>query len=151
MNLGTWAPDLPEHGHKGLVKARNAYSGILGYEPIKSLSQVTAALGQTWKGGGAFKGSDGTTVLLAGSNAGLYRLTATTSTSVVAGSYSANWFFVQFGDKVVCVNGGAPLKYNITAATGATLGGSPPTCSYAAVVRDFVFRNGVFLEFHFWF
>jgi hypothetical protein len=37
MKLGM-APDLPEFGHEGLVKARNAYSGILGYEPIKALS-----------------------------------------------------------------------------------------------------------------
>jgi hypothetical protein len=142
MKLGSYQPDLPEFGHDGLVKARNAYSGVLGYEPIKALSQVTAALGAAWKGGGAFKGADGTTALLAGANGGLYRLTSTTSTNVVSGSYTASWFFVQFGDKVVCVNGGAPLKYNITAATGATLGGSPPTCQFAAVVRDFVFLAG---------
>jgi hypothetical protein len=142
MQLGSWTPDLPEFGHPGLVKARNAYSGVLGYEPIKALSPIYAALGQAWKGGGAFTGSDGTTALLAGSNAGLYRLTATTSTSVYAGSYTANWFFAQFGDKVVCVNGGAPLKYTITAGTAAALGGSPPTCSYPAIVRDFVFLAG---------
>jgi hypothetical protein len=142
MKLGSYAPDLPEFGHEGLVKARNAYSGVLGYEPIKALSQVTAALGEAWKGGGAFKGSDGTTVLLAGANGGLYRLTATTSTNASAGAYTANWFFAQFGDKVVCTNGGAPLKYNIVAATAAALGGSPPTCQFPAIVRDFVFLAG---------
>jgi hypothetical protein len=142
MKFGGWAPDLPEFGHKGLVKARNAYSGILGYEPIKSLSAVTAALPYAWKGGGAFQGADGTIALLAGTNSGLYRLTATTSTSILAGSYSANWFFQQFGDKVVCLNGGAPLKYTISAGTAAALGGSPPTCSYGAIVKDFVFLAG---------
>jgi hypothetical protein len=140
--LGSWSPDLPEFGHPGLVKARNAYSGILGYEPIKALSQVTAALGATWRGGGAFTGSDGTSVLLAGANGGLYRLTSTTSTLASAGVYTSNWFFVQFGDLVICVNGGAPLKYNITDATAAALGGSPPTCQYAAIVKDFVFLAG---------
>jgi hypothetical protein len=142
MKLGPWTPDLPEHGHAGLVKARNAYSGVLGYEPIRSLSQVTAALPVTWRGGGAFQGADGTTALLAGSNSGLYRLTSSAATSVVAGTYSANWFFVQFGDKVVCLNGAAPLKYTISAGVGAALGGSPPTCQYGAVVRDFVFLAG---------
>jgi hypothetical protein len=136
------APDLAEFGHGFLVRARNAYAGVLGYEPIRGLSAVTGAIGQAWKGGGAFTGADGTTALLAGTNAGLYRLTSTTSTSVHADTYSAIWNFVQFGDKVVCVNGGAPLKYNITAGTAAVLGGSPPTSSYAAIVRDFVFLAG---------
>jgi hypothetical protein len=142
MKFGSWTPDLPEFGHGGLVKARNAYSGILGYEPIKSLSVVTAALPVAWKGGGAFQGADGTTVLLAGTNSGLYRLTSSTATSVSAGTYSANWFFVQFGDKVVCLNGAAPLKYTISAGTGAALGGSPPTSQYGAIVKDFVFLAG---------
>lgn len=136
------APDLPEYGHEFLVKARNAYSGVLGYEPIKALSPLTAAIGNAWKGSGAFQGADGTIALLAGTNAGLYRLTSTTSTLVSSGTYSANWFFVQFGDKVVCVNGGAPLKYTLSAGTATALGGSPPTCQYAAIVRDFVFLAG---------
>lgn len=142
MKFGSWAPDLPEFGHDGLVKARNAYSGVLGYEPIKSLSAVTAALGAAWRGGGAFTGADGSTALLAGANGGLYRLTSTTSTNVSSGSYSANWFFSQFGDKVVCANGGAPLKYTISTGTAAALGGSPPTCQFPAIVKDFVFLAG---------
>ena len=136
------APDLPEAGHEFLVTARNAYAGILGYEPIRSLAQITAAVGEAWKGGGAFKGSDGTTALLAGANGGLYRLTSTTSTLVSAGAYSAIWDFRQFGDLVICINGAAPLKYNITAGTAAALGGSPPTCSYGAIGRDQVFLAG---------
>jgi hypothetical protein len=142
MKLGSFAPDLPEFGHEGLVKARNAYSGVLGYEPIKALSQVTVAIGEAWRGGGAFTGADGSTALLAGANGGLYRLTSTTSSNISAGAYTANWFFAQFGDKVICVNGGAPLKYNITASTAGALGGSPPTSQYVAIVRDFVFLAG---------
>jgi hypothetical protein len=142
MKLGSWSPDLPEHGHEGLVKARNAYSGVLGYEPIKALSAVTAALPYDWKGGGAFVGEDGTTAMLSGTNSGLYTLTASTATSVYAGSYTANWFFAQFGDLVVCANGDAPLKFTLSAGTAAVLGGSPPTCSYVAIVGDFVFLGG---------
>jgi len=136
------APDLPEHGHGFLVSARNAYSGVLGYEPVRALSAVTADLGRTWKGGGAFEGPDGTITLVAGTNDGLYTLTSSASTSKYAGSYSANWFFVQFGDNVICANGAAPLKYTLSTATGALLGGSPPTTQYCAVVRDFVVLAG---------
>jgi len=142
MKLGSWAPDLPEFGHEGLVKARNAYSGILGYEPIKALSAVTYVLPYAWKGGGAFVGPDGTTTLLAGTDNGLYRLTSSSATSIVAGSYTANWFMAQFGNLVISVEGGAPLKYSLSAGTGAALGGSPPTSSYIAIVRDFVFLAG---------
>lgn len=142
MQLGSWSPDLPEFGHQGLVKARNAYSGVLGYEPIKALSQVTAALPYNWRGGGAFQGADGTAILLAGTDSGLYRLTSTTATSIVVGTFSSNWFFAQFGDYVICLNGGAPLKYTISLGSGTTLGGSPPTSSYAAIVNDFVFLAG---------
>jgi hypothetical protein len=142
MKFGSWTPDLPEFGHDGLVKARNAYSGVLGYEPIKALSVVTAALPYAWKGGGAFQGADGTTALLAGTNNGLYRLTATTQTSIASGSYTANWFFCQFGNLVLCFNGATPLKYTLTSGVGTSLGGSPPTCAFGAIVRDFVFVGG---------
>ena len=143
MKLGTWAPDLPEFGHGGLVKARNAYSGILGYEPIKALSQVSAALPEAWRGSGAFKGPDGTVTLLAAGDSGLYSLTATNVTALFGiAPYSSPWFFYQFGDTVVCINGAAPLKYTLSTAAAGTLGGSPPTCSYGAIVRDFVFLAG---------
>jgi hypothetical protein len=124
------------------VKARNAYSGVLGYEPIKALSPVTGNLGRTWRGGGSFSGEDGTVAMLAGTDDGLYTLTSTSSAVASAGTYSANWDFVQFGDIVVCINGGAPLKYTLSTGVAATLGGSPPTCSYSAIVRDFVFVAG---------
>ena len=209
------APDLPEYGHPFLVKARNAYAGVLGYEPIKSLAVLTAGLptGCTWKGSGAFQGLDGTVALIAGTNGsftlattgnttnannviasvanttglipgmsvtgtgipasttissisgsnvtisnnatatatgvaltfsgpGLFRLTSTTATDLYLGTYTAPWFFGQFGDKVVCVNGAAPLKYTISSGLAATLGGSPPNASYVAIVRDFVFLAG---------
>lgn len=142
MKFGSWTPDLPEHGHDGMVKARNAYSGILGYEPIRALSVITAALPATWKGGGAFKGPDGTTTLIAATNGGLYILTASAATLSTAGVYTANWYFYQFSNLVVCVNGGAPLKYNLSAGTSAALGGTPPTSSYGAIVKDFVFLAG---------
>jgi hypothetical protein len=142
VKLGTWAPDLPEFGHDGLVKARNAYSGILGYEPIKALSQVTAELPDTWRGGGAFRAPDGSITLLAATDPGLHTLTATTATNIASGAYTGNWFFYQFGDIVICLQGGAPVKVTLSTGVAAALGGSPPTSSYGAIVRDFVFLAG---------
>lgn len=142
MKLGPWMPDLPEHGHKGLVTARNAYSGMLGYEPIKALSAVTAALPAAWKGGGAFAGLDGTVQMLAATSAALYTLTASTATSVHTVASTAPWYFAQFGNLVVCVNGGAPVKYTLSTSLAAALAGTPPTSQYVAIVKDFVILAG---------
>lgn len=137
------APDLPEYGHEFLVKARNCYSGVLGYEPVKSPSALTAALPAAWLGSGAFRDPTGVvTLLAAASGLGLYTLTATTATNVYSSASTANWFFVQFGGIAITVNGGPPVKYNLSAGTAALLGGSPPNASMAAIVRDFVFLAG---------
>lgn len=143
VSLGSWMPDLPEHGHDGLVTARNAYAGTLGYEPIRSPSPVTAAMPVNWTGGGAFQGSSGSTVLLAGSTSALYRLTSSTATSVLEVTGNLPYHFAQFGDLVIGVHGGAPVRYSLATNLAASLGGSPPASSMIAVQsNDFVFLAG---------
>ena len=136
--FGPMSPDLPQHGHDGLVLARNCYAGVLGYEPIKAPTAITSALPATWKGGGAFQGTGGNTALLAAAAAGLYTLTSSAATLVHAVATTTQWFFAQFGDLVIGTHGGAPVKFTLTAGTGAALGGSPPSASMVAVARDFV-------------
>lgn len=136
MLLGSWAPDLPEYGHGELVTARNCYSAALGYAPVHSPSAVSGALTEAWTGGGAFQAIDGTKALLAGTNAALYLLSGTTVTSKTTGTWSSPWYFAGFGNLVIGVNGGAPIKYTITTALAATLGGSPPNCSMVAIWGD---------------
>jgi hypothetical protein len=142
MILGSWAPDLPPFGHSELVEARNTYSNLLGYAPVRSLSAVTAAMGENWTGAGAFQSIDGVNVLLAGTGTDLYKLTASAATSKLAGAFISPWFFAQFGNFVLGVNGGAPVKYNIGTDTAASLGGSPPSSTMIAIVRDQVFVAG---------
>jgi hypothetical protein len=142
VQLGSWAPDLPEYGHGNLVTARNCYSTSLGYAPVKALSSVTAAMGETWSGAAAFTAYDGTKVLLAGTAAHLYTLTTSAATSILTVSSGKPWYFAQFGNFVIGVNGDTPQKYTITANTIAALGGSPPDASMVAIVRDQVFLAG---------
>ena len=142
MKLGSWAPDLPPHGHGELVTARNCYSTAIGYAPVKSLSAVTAAMSEAFTGAGAFTAIDGTKVLLAGTNSALYTLTSSAATSKTTGSWSSPWRFGQFGNFVIGVNGDAPVKYTITTGLAASLGGSPPDASMIAIVRDQVFLAG---------
>lgn len=141
-DLSAWLPDLPPYNHGGLVIARNVYASPIGYKPIKSLSAVTAALPYAWKGGGSFIDVDNTTVTLAGTNSGLYAYISGAWVSKYAGTYTANWNFAQFGSNVIGANGGAPVKYTIGTATGALLGGTPPSATMVAIVRDFVFLAG---------
>jgi hypothetical protein len=137
------APDLPERGHGFLVKARNCYSGVLGYEPVRSPSALTAALPAAWVGSGAFRDPTGVvTLLAAASGLGLYTLTATAATNVYSSGSTANWFFIQFGSLAIGLNGGPPVKYNLASGAAALLGGSPPSASMGAVVKDFVFLAG---------
>lgn len=142
MILGSWAPDLPPFGHNELVTARNCYSSVLGYRPVRELSAVTAALPEAWSGAGAFQGISGTKVLLAGTGVALYTLTASAATAVHTVSSSSHWRFAPFGNFVICVNGGAPVNYNIGAGTAANLAGSPPTSSMVAIWRDQVALAG---------
>ena len=143
VDLGAWQPDLPEHGHDGLVTARNCYYLEGGYRPVKAPTAFTAALPFGWKGGGYFKGATGNTALLAGTNSGLYAYSGGAWVSKFAGSYTAPQFFAQFGDLVINVNGSAPAKYTLTSGLGAALAGTPPAASMIAIVDPgFVFLAG---------
>ncbi|HEY6868831.1 MAG TPA: hypothetical protein VI199_03640, partial [Novosphingobium sp.] len=134
-NFSEWLPDLPAYGNPGLTIARNVYASPIGYKPIKAISQVTNALPVTWKGGGSFNNIDGTTATVAGTNSGLYAYISGAWTLKYSGTYSARWAFAQWGGFVIGVNGAAPVKYTITTATGAALGGTPPSATMTAIVR----------------
>jgi hypothetical protein len=141
-DFGPWLPDLPGYGHAGLALARNVYPSTIGYKPIKDFSAVTTALPSTWRGGGSFINTDGTTVTLAGTDGGLYAYISSAWVNKVSGTYSAQWRFAQYGAFVIGVNGSAPVKYTIGTATGAALGGTPPSATMIGIVRDFVFLAG---------
>jgi len=144
-DFGTWAPDLPEFKHDGLVTARNVYAGPLGYEPLRPLTAITSdnTIG-TWLGGGAFEDSEGDITLIAGTTGGVEIYGSGTWSNVYSDPYSAKWFFAQFGDTLIGVSDAdePPVAYNMAAGTAALLGGSPPEASMIAIVRDFVFLAG---------
>lgn len=140
--FGEWLPDLPAYGHDGLVTCRNVIPGPNGYEPVKTLSEIRGALPYTWLGGGVFN-SNGTQALLAWTTNGLYADIAAAWVSKYAAAYTLPGRMIQFGDLVIILNGGAPVKYTIATAAGAVLAGSPPSSSMGAVVDPgFIFLAG---------
>lgn len=138
---GQWSPDLPPHLTDTLTIARNVYFAPNGYRPMRGFQAIAPAL-SGWKGGTAFIGSDKTASLLSGTATDLYRYSGGAWSSVLGSLTADRWRFSQFGDAAICVNGSAPVRYDLVLGTAATLGGSPPACDLVATVRDFVVVAG---------
>jgi hypothetical protein len=139
--FGEWAPDLaPVQG--GVERCVNVLPMPNGYRPVESFAAITVALPERFAGGGAFLSSSGVAHLLAGTANRLTRYDAGAWASKVSGLSVTRWRFGQFGNNIVAVNGGAPIKYDLTTATASNLGGSPPNASLVAIVRDFVVLAG---------
>lgn len=144
--FGGWEPDKPQHlgpvpqdQPPYLLTADNVFAGPNGYRPVQAFSAIAPALTGDFQGGATFVASDGTTNLLAGNATNLYRFNSSLAWASIIGSLTANrWYFTQFGDLAVAVNGGAPIKVDLLLGTAAALGGSPPTASFVTTVRDFV-------------
>lgn len=136
--FGPYEPDLNLRGGKSLEVLKNAYPVANGYGPVKSFGSITTALASAFRGGTAAIGSDGTAQLLSGTATNLYRWTGTAWSSILGSLSADRWYFDQFGDYVMCANGGNRLiAANLLAGTAAAVG-TAPTASDVATVRDFV-------------
>jgi len=131
--FGEWLPDLPG----GVSAISNMLPIANGYMPVKGFSAITAAVPSAIKGIASFVSSTGTTVLLAGTATNLYKYAAGTWTSVFSGASATRWRFTQFGDHVICANGGQLVSHDINAGTAVAITGAP-TATDVATVRDFV-------------
>jgi hypothetical protein len=139
FTYGEYRPDIAPHATDTMVMVKNAYASANGYRPVKGPSEIAPALGGLFKGGGSFVASDNTPRLIAGDQTDLYSFAlgvwASKSGSLTVNSF---WQFAQFGDDVICVNGGAPVDYDLLTNTAGNLAGSPPTADLVAIVGDFV-------------
>lgn len=137
--FGQYKPDEAAHLTDGLVNADGAYPIANGYAPIGQFATIAVALSGTFKGAASFIDDAGTPRFIAGNATNLYYLNASAWTSVIGSrTVTDRWRFTQFGNTAICCDGGAPVAFNLTAATAAALGGSPPTADLCATVRDFV-------------
>lgn len=136
LPFAAFEPDRSE----AVFRVQNAWPTADGYRPVMSLSPITPDL-PGFLGGSAFVASDGTASLIAGTASNLYRFTSGAWSSLTA-IPAASWRFDQFGDRVIAVNGGAPIAYDLVAGTAAALAGSPPVASLVATVRNQVFLAG---------
>jgi len=137
FQYGDFLPDQP----LTLSGGKNAVPMAKGWAPVKGMSALTPALAGIL-GGAAYVGSDGTAALLAGTAANLYRYSGTAWASVLGSLSASVWRFDQFGDNVICVNGAAPVSFDLAGGTAAALGGAPPVSDLVATVRQQVFLAG---------
>lgn len=137
ISFGDYLPDQPRG--KGLAIAENVYPAANGFRPVPSFDGITPAL-SGWSGGAAFVSSDGTGHLLSGTATNLYRYTGAAWSGVYTGG--GDWRFAQFGDNIICVNGGGPVTYDAATSTAALTAGSPPNASMVTIVRDHVVLAG---------
>jgi hypothetical protein len=136
-------PDYTDGSPSHLVLAKNVYpaSPAGNYKPFKGLSAATASIGAAWKGGGAFE-YNGTSIMLGATAAKLRSHASGSWSDEHSVATTQPWYFIQFGDYVIGLNGGAPVNYQISAGTAANLSGSPPSASFGAIVKDFVMLAG---------
>jgi hypothetical protein len=119
-----------------------------GWGPMPSLSAITSALGAECKGAVFVRTAAGAYSVIAGTEAGLFKLNTAdytwTDISGASAPYSVPendlWSFTVFGTKLIAHTlGDVPQVYDIEAgSTFADLGGSPPTAKYSWVAGDFL-------------
>lgn len=126
-----YLPDQPPTGAV-LTTAENVYPNNGGYAPVSAYVGQTAALPASFSGGGAFIASSGTSYLLAGTDAGIYRLTSSTWANLTTSS-AGRWRFVQFSNVVIGVNGSNTQVIDLNAGTGGALSAAPVGTSIAVI------------------
>lgn len=137
ITLPAFTPDTP----LTTADVSNMVPTSTGYKPIGCFSQVAPSLPGI-VGGAGFTGSDGTTAMLGGTADALHAYVGGAWDEKLSGLMADWWQFDQFGDNIVCVNGSAPIKYDIITGMASLLGGSPPISDLVATVRDQVFLAG---------
>ena len=84
LGFNEYLPDQPGTGDL-LTTCENVFPTAQGgYGPVASFQSQTAALPANYSGGGAFIATDGTTTLLVGTDGGIYKLSGTAWTSLIA-------------------------------------------------------------------
>jgi len=131
-----YSPDTPQT----TADMSNLAATTTGFRPVKGFSPVTSALPGIL-GGASFIGSDGTSALLGGTATDLHRYSGGAWVSALGSLSATSWRYDQFGNNVICANGGLLVSYDLVAGTASEIVGSPIS-SLVATVRDQVFAAG---------
>ena len=146
-----WRPDMPALG-PWAREALNVVPAEESYRPLNALAGVSSALAAACQGAAWFRAPGNTVKMFAGDASKLYLLDGAAWTDVsrsAGGAYApgtdGQWRFAQFGTLAIAVNGvDAPQKFDLAAGgTWEALGGTPPSGTYIATVRDFLLMGRI--------
>jgi hypothetical protein len=146
ITFGEWTPDQPGITN-GLRRAENVYPKLVGYGPISTAVDYSAAASESLNNVVAGKTTIGGTSVFAGGTTKLFKLNSGTlaleNVSKTGGYTTATdqrWRFTQFGNVMIGANGQAKLQgFNLNSSTlFSDLSADAPTAAYITVVRDFV-------------
>lgn len=143
-------PDQPSLDNGGLLVANNCIPYERGYGPFPEPSTASDALSDAVRAAFAARDTSEAVTNFAGTETGLYRLSATSWLEVTRGSATASvsayaigdegtWEFAVFQDTVIAVGGNVNQIWSLGSSSRfATLSGSAPLMSHVGIVRDFV-------------
>ena len=146
VTFGEWTPDQPGITN-GLQKAENVFSQAVGYGPIQSAVDYSAAADEPLNNVVAGRTLANVTLVFAGGPTKLFKLDAndlSLENVSKSGNYTTDinqkWRFTQFGNVIIAANGTARLQgFNVNTSTlFADLAADAPEARYVTVVRDFV-------------
>ena len=145
FNFGPFLPDQADFGNPGSTVANNVVARTASaYAPFQSQAAVSSALTNKPVGAASFRESDGTVHTFCADNQDLFKLgtTAFANVSRQASSYTVaavdHVNFINFGDRVISVNGHTDPPQSFVMGTSSTftdLLGVAATCTIT--VSDF--------------
>lgn len=146
--FGEWLPDLPIFENPGATVAKNVLPDAKSYRSFPNLQIYSDSIGGVCKGAIVARDTSGNYYNYVGDASTLYvntQLSWSNVSRLAGGTYSTAfddyWEFVQFGNRVITVNGAnadVPQAITIGAANFAALSGAPPRAKHVATIRDFV-------------
>lgn len=147
--FGEWLPDQPDYKNPGCLVADNCFPTSGGYGPFLGAKATGDEIDEAVRGAGQFFRSDGTSVIVGGTDTKLFvlvggTLTATTGyTSIGVDGY---WQFARFNALIIAVAPNNTPQYltDIDSDTGwSTLPGSPPTAEAVGRVGNFLVLGNI--------
>lgn len=154
LEFGAWLPDQAAYTNAGATDARNVLALTnKSYGPLGELSSVSDALPSRPQGAAAFRDSQGDVQTFAGDVSDLYTLVGQTwdEISKSTGAYTTAsddaWKFIQYGERVIGVNGHQDQPQDYVMGTDTVFGdlsAAAPRARHIAVINNFVMMGNTY-------
>lgn len=154
IKFGEWMPDISDLNTQASANIQNVVPRGDGYGPFQDFVTFTQTLPGPCRGYFFARNSDGSITIFAATATDLYELSNTDfswgKVSKGGSSYSpipntGNWQFVQFNTLVIAVQiNTVPQIFTLGSSSAfSDLGGSPPQCSFIAIINRFLVVGGI--------